>query len=75
MSKRINAAAMVERIDIAILNAILQKELAAKGLVFNQPAPDSFRIQMRRAGFYAEWKAKFGDQAWATLERYTGKLL
>ncbi|MBA3771552.1 MAG: TRAP transporter substrate-binding protein [Ramlibacter sp.] len=75
VSKRVNAAATVERIDIAILNAILQKDLANKGMIFNQAAPDSFRGRMRQAGFYAEWKAKFGSQAWATLERYTGKLI
>ena len=29
---------------------------------------------LRQAGFYGEWKAKFGDEAWALLERYSGKL-
>ena len=29
---------------------------------------------MSKAGFYAEWKGKFGDEAWAILERNTGKL-
>lgn len=75
VAKHINAAGMKERVDVAALNATVQKELTDKGLVFNQPKTDSFRERMRKAGFYAEWKAKFGDEAWALLERSTGKLV
>ena len=32
------------------------------------------RAKLRAAGFYDEWHKKFGDQAWALLEKYTGKL-
>jgi tripartite ATP-independent transporter DctP family solute receptor len=74
VAKHINAAAMKERTDVAGLNATLQKELTEKGLIFNLPKTDSFRERMRKGGFYAEWKAKFGDDAWAILERSTGKL-
>jgi tripartite ATP-independent transporter DctP family solute receptor len=74
VARQVNAAGMKERVDVAALNATVQKDLAAKGLVFNQTQADSFRDRMRKAGFYAEWKAKFGDEAWAILERSTGKL-
>jgi tripartite ATP-independent transporter DctP family solute receptor len=74
VAKHINAAGMNERVDVAALNATVQKDLASKGLVFNQPKTESFRERMRKSGFYAEWKAKFGDEAWALLERSTGKL-
>jgi len=74
VARHINAAGLKERADVSALNAGLQKELTDKGLVFNQPKTDSFRDQMRKAGFYAEWKAKFGDEAWALLERSAGKL-
>ena len=74
VAKHINAAGMKERVDVAELNATVQKDLTSKGLVFNLPQTDSFRDRMRKAGFYAEWKAKFGDEAWALLERSTGKL-
>ncbi|HWH84959.1 MAG TPA: TRAP transporter substrate-binding protein [Burkholderiaceae bacterium] len=74
VAKNVNAAAVKERADVAALNAGLQKELADKGLAFNQPKSDSFREQMKKAGFYAEWKGKFGDEAWALLERSAGKL-
>jgi tripartite ATP-independent transporter DctP family solute receptor len=74
VARNINAAGMKERADVAALNAGLQKELSDKGLVFNQPKTDSFRDHLRKAGFYAEWKGKFGDEAWALLERSSGKL-
>lgn len=74
VAKHINAAGMKERVDVAALNATVQKELTDKGMVFNLPKTESFRERMRKAGFYAEWKAKFGDEAWALLERSTGKL-
>jgi tripartite ATP-independent transporter DctP family solute receptor len=74
VAKHINAAGLKERVDVAALNATVQKELTDKGMIFNQPKTDSFRERMRKAGFYAEWKAKFGDEAWALLERSTGKL-
>ena len=43
-------------------------------MTFNQPKTDGFREKLRKAGFYAEWKTKFGDEAWAILERSGGKL-
>jgi tripartite ATP-independent transporter DctP family solute receptor len=73
-AKHINAAGVAERADVAALNATLQKDLAAKGMIFNTPNADAFRAQLRKAGFYAEWKGKFGDEAWAILERGVGKL-
>ena len=74
VAKHINAGAIKERADVAELNAGLQKELAAKGMAFNQPDSAAFRDQLRKAGFYGEWKGKYGDEAWAILERSVGKL-
>ena len=74
VARNINAAGMKERADVAALNATLRKEISDKGLLFNQPKADSFRDRLRKAGFYSEWKGRFGDEAWALLERSTGKL-
>src|SRR5215207_4086742 len=74
VAKNINAAAVKEREDVAKLNAGLQQELAGKGLTFNQPNVTPFREKLRSAGFYAEWKGKYGDQAWELLEKSVGKL-
>ncbi|MGN6526558.1 MAG: TRAP transporter substrate-binding protein [Burkholderiaceae bacterium] len=74
VARHINAAGVKERADVAELNAGLQKELTAKGMVFNATNADAFRAHLRKAGFYSEWKGKFGDEGWAILERSVGKL-
>jgi tripartite ATP-independent transporter DctP family solute receptor len=74
VAKNINAAGVKEREDVAKLNATLQQDLAAKGLVFNRPDPTPFRDKLRAAGFYTEWKNKYGEEAWGLLEKSVGKL-
>jgi tripartite ATP-independent transporter DctP family solute receptor len=74
VAKNVNAAAVKERADTEKLNASVKDELAGKGLVFNQPEPGPFRDKLRAAGFYAEWKGKYGEQAWSLLEKAVGKL-
>jgi len=67
-------AATEQREDITKLNAALRDQLSTKGLVFNDTDPAAFRDTLRKAGFYTEWKGKFGDQAWQLLESSTGTL-
>jgi tripartite ATP-independent transporter DctP family solute receptor len=74
VARNINTAAVNERADVAKLNAGLQQDLAGKGLVFNKPEAAPFREKLRSAGFYAEWKGKYGEQAWELLEKSVGKL-
>ena len=74
VAKNINAAGMNERADVAAMNAGLQKELTDKGMIFNTTTPDTFRAQLTKAGFYKEWQGKYGNEAWALLEKYSGKL-
>jgi len=74
VARNINAAAVNERADVAKLNAGLQQDLAGKGLVFNKPDAAPFRDKLRAAGFYGEWKGKYGDQAWELLEKSVGRL-
>jgi TRAP-type transport system periplasmic protein len=74
VARNVNAAGLKERDDVAKLNATLQQDLAVKGLIFNKPDPTPFRDALRAAGFYTEWKRKYGDQAWTILEKAVGKL-
>ena len=73
-AKHLNAAAVSERADVAAQNTSLQQDLVSRGIVFNTPSTTSFRDKLRTAGFYSEWRSKFGEEAWAVMERYTGKL-
>jgi tripartite ATP-independent transporter DctP family solute receptor len=72
--KNINAAALSERADVAELTTGLQKQLTERGMKFNTTDPASFRDKLKSAGFYSEWKGKFGDEAWALLEASVGAL-
>ncbi|MGX9934586.1 TRAP transporter substrate-binding protein [Advenella kashmirensis] len=71
----INGAGLRQREDIRKLNDSVQSDLQSKGLTFNAPSPDTFRAALRNAGFYKEWKGRFGDEAWAALEASVGKLV
>ena len=74
VERNLNAAAKLERADVAALNASLQGALAQKGMAFNATDADKFRAALRSAGFYAEWKQKYGAEAWAVLESQVGAL-
>ncbi len=74
VTQRVNEAGMKMRQDVAELNQQLAKTLAAKGMSIATPDVEPFRQQLKKAGFYGEWKKKFGDEAWALLEKYAGKL-
>lgn len=75
VAKHINAAGVRERADIAAVNISLQKELAGKGMIFNSAKADNFQDRLRKAGFYEEWRGKFGAEAWGLLEKASGKLV
>jgi TRAP-type transport system periplasmic protein len=74
VEKNVNAAALKARTDTEKLNATVREDLAGKGLIFNQPDVAAFREKLRSAGFYSEWKGKYGEEAWAILEKSVGKL-
>ncbi|HEV7383325.1 MAG TPA: TRAP transporter substrate-binding protein [Phenylobacterium sp.] len=63
-----------ERADIARLSTSLRQDLTEKGLQFNDVDRGAFRDALRKTSFYRDWKAKYGDEAWAILETSTGKL-
>ncbi len=74
VAKNLNESGLKERVDVAQLNVSTAGELKAKGMIFNDTTPDSFRAQLRSAGFYATWRGKIGEEPWGLLEKYVGKL-
>ena len=74
VAKNWNAAALAERADVAKLNAGLRDELAKQGLAFNQPETTPFREALKKAGFYTQWKSRYGEEAWKILEQSSGVL-
>ena len=64
--------ALLERGDVSRLNASLADKLGRRGLIVNKA--DTSGFHKRLGPFYTKWKGEFGDVAWATLEKYSGKL-
>jgi hypothetical protein len=56
------------------LNGKVQTQLAQQGMVFNTPDPAPIREALRKAGFYKEWQAKYGEKTWGVFEQSVGKL-
>ena len=73
-AKLINEGALKQREDMARLNATLETQLKDKGLTFNTVDKKPFQQTLKDAGFYAEWRKTFGEDAWKILERYSGAL-
>lgn len=74
LTKHLNAAALKQREDIARLNLDAQAQLTKLGVTFNNTNHAPFRDLLKSAGFYTEWKAKYGDEVWGKLEKYAGRL-
>lgn len=73
-AREINRSAMDERADVAALNASLRGKLTEQGLTFNDPDTAAFREVLKKAGFYRDWRAKYGEDAWKVLEGAVGSL-
>jgi len=74
LQKHFNAAAKKQRDDIVKANADYQKLLESKGLTFNTTDATVFQAALAKTSFYKDAKAKFGDEAWALLQKYAGNI-
>jgi len=69
-----NASAITEREDLAKMNNTVAATLKSKGLQFVDTDATVFRGALKKAGFYEEWRGKFGPEAWGVLEKSVGSL-
>jgi tripartite ATP-independent transporter DctP family solute receptor len=69
-----NAAVHVraQRADQRALNARLRRDLARRGLAFNDVEQAAFRARL--AGVYSAWRERLGARCWSLLEAEVGKL-
>ena len=74
VDKRINDAATAERGDMARQDDALTPTLKAHGILFNQADTTALKSVIRSAGLYSQWRDQFGIDAWAALEKTSGKL-
>jgi len=73
-AKHLDQGALLQRADLVALNSSLRTDLEGKGMVFNQVDKAAFREKLSSAGFYKEWRAKYGEANWAVLARASGQL-
>jgi tripartite ATP-independent transporter DctP family solute receptor len=72
--KHFDRSGMDERSDIAGQDAKIKLQLEQDKLTFQNPDLESFKAQLKSAGYYTSMKAKYDPATWALLEKYTGKL-
>jgi tripartite ATP-independent transporter DctP family solute receptor len=74
VTQEFDRSAVQQRADIAKLSESLRADLSAKGIKFIDVDRAAFRQAVSRTSFYSDWRSKFGDEAWAQLEKYAGQL-
>lgn len=72
--REFDRASMEQRADVDRLDATLKEQLVAKGLKFESVDRAGFRAALAQAGFYKEWRTKFGAENWTVLESVVGQL-
>jgi tripartite ATP-independent transporter DctP family solute receptor len=74
VQRELDAAALLEREDVAKLNADLRGKLEQNGMQFNTVEAAPFQERLRSGGFYREWRGRYGEDAWRVLESAVGSL-
>ena len=74
VERNFDAAAKLERDDMARQVAAFQATVKSQGVAINDADPAAFRTALRKVGFYAHWRDEFGAKAWSLLEKYSGPL-
>ncbi len=72
--RELRQSVMDQRGDEERLDAGLKAILQGKGMTFIAVDKDAFRAALKSSTYYADWRAKFGDQAWAALQSVSGEL-
>ena len=73
LNREINAAGMLERGDMLNADVALRAKLQSQGLTVND-VPDIAPFRAKLKPFYTDMKSTFSPEAWALLEKTTGKL-
>ena len=74
VAREMSRGAVEEREDLAKASDLTRSALQAKGLAFNDVETAAFRDKLRAAGFYKEWRGKYGEEAWRVLEDSVGQI-
>jgi TRAP-type transport system periplasmic protein len=71
IEKNFNQAADDQREDVRKYDEKFLATSKSSGLTVLDVDSEAFRAKLHGSGFYAEWKQRFGADAWAILDKYT----
>jgi TRAP-type transport system periplasmic protein len=74
VTRELDRSTAEQRADVAELSFSLRENLSVKGIRFLEVDREPFRQALGATSFYKDWKAKYGDEAWSHLEKFSGKL-
>ncbi|TRL36599.1 TRAP transporter substrate-binding protein [Rhizobium straminoryzae] len=74
VARELDRSALDQRADIARLSESLKADLKGKGINLIEVQQDDFRKVLASTSFYADWKQKYGEDAWKSLEKVSGPL-
>lgn len=74
LMNELDGAIIKQRADVTKLSESLRPELQSKGLEFIDVDRSAFREVLRKTNYYRNWRTKFGEDAWKTLEQVRGPL-
>ena len=74
VGQALTESATLQRADWIRNNETITQTLKGHGMIFNTPATPPFQALASQKGYYAELKQRMGDEPWALLEKYTGRL-
>ena len=74
IATHLNAAGVSERQDMDALSKTAQNTLAQKGMIINTVDTAPFKAKLQKSTYYADWRAKLGDNTFKLVESYVGPL-
>jgi TRAP-type C4-dicarboxylate transport system substrate-binding protein len=74
IATHLNAAGVVERQDLIKVNITSQIALAKYGMIINTADTAPFKAKLLKSSYYADWRAKLGDNTFKLVESYVGPL-
>jgi TRAP-type transport system periplasmic protein len=74
VERNLSKYALLQRRDTQERNDSLADKLVRRGMMLNKADTSGMRAKLTSSGFYTKWRDKFGAQAWALLEKTSGKL-
>jgi TRAP-type transport system periplasmic protein len=75
VENRLNEAGQLQRKDLANLDQSFREAMTKGGIKFNEVDAALFRARLKTAGYYADVRRSFGDQAFGLLEQAAGSTL